>query len=107
MRGKDFLLWALENDQIEHIVSLTDQKVTNDPEIQDKLLANLKTTEQSWKNQKIILKCLNATKCQEILDNDAGIKIARFIVKYKQINTKIVEEKLPALTKSMATGDIK
>jgi len=34
MRGKDFILWALENDQIEHIVSLTDdQKIADDPEI--------------------------------------------------------------------------
>lgn len=86
MRGKDFILWALENDQIEHIVSLTDDpKVADDPEIQEKLLANLKSNELNWKNKKIILKCLNVAKCQEILDNQdsAGIKVARFIVKYK------------------------
>ena len=70
MRGKDFILWALENDQIEHIVSLTDdQKIADDPEIQEKLLANLKSNELNWKNKKIILKCLNLTNCQEILDN--------------------------------------
>lgn len=108
MRGKDFLLWALENNQIEHIVSLTNEKVIDDPEIQEKLLANLKSNDQSWKNQKIILKCLNVSKCQEILDGqDPVIKVVRFIVKYKQINTKVVEEKLLTLTKSVASEDVK
>lgn len=33
MRGKDFLLWALENNKIEHIVSLTNEKIMEDEEI--------------------------------------------------------------------------